>query len=219
MWAARLFARRWPFYVLTGCAVVAALALVHAFWHFRLADLYGEFIFPPMAGTVVMVWAIGDATGTLPSAALRWERIIERAWAVLVVDAAQSLLMLSWNAMMASSSAAGLVGGFCVLVFGGMLVYAEPWICAETDAPPLTLIPSSVVRSMTLAWLNMPRMFGLLALQIGAALLTGLAASALHRGPGFWVSTAIASLLTIVFAIVFSVAYLQTDAEEARVPR
>lgn len=219
---ARLLARRWPLYLL-ACAVVFALqAAFVAFVHVKLADLYAGLIGPPLLIAVATVFAGADATNTL-TAAQRWERIFERAWAIIVFDVGLSFVQSSGiGSMLAGASNAGdIIMGFLTLVLSAMLVYAEPFIALEKDAQTLTLLPFAVLRSMMLGWVNISRIFSLFAVQIAAAiaiLLVQEAAQKTGADGARYIDLAFATLVQLPLAVLYTVAYLDTLSQERATP-
>ena len=217
--AARLFARRWPLYAGT-CAVVFALeALFYTFVHVRLAEYYAALIGAPLISVVVMVNAGADATGTLASAAERWTRIVERGWAIVVLDVGITFVELSGLQTMGGGTLdpGTTLLGLLALFLAAMLVYAEPFACLERDVTTLMVLPFALMRSMILSWVNVSRIFSLFAIQLALnvvdlLLVRGLAAAGIKDATMidmlFW------TLITAPLAILFTVAYLDTLAQE-----
>lgn len=212
--SARLFARRWPLYVCTSLVVFGLEALFYAYVHVRFSDLYATLIGSPLIGVVVMVFAGADATGTLPNAGERWSRIIERAWAVVVIDAGMSYGWFKAEVLMESDTSDFLkmTAGLLILILAGMLVYAEPYVCLEERASTFTVIPLALLRSLMLAWVNMSRIFSLLALQLALSIV----ALMIHST---WLELAFVALITAPLAVVFTVAYLDTVSQERSATR
>jgi hypothetical protein len=153
------------------------------------------------------------------TAAQRWERILERAWALIAIDVGISFVQISgFDTMLLGSNDAGnLILGFLTLLLSAMLVYAEPYAALEKDAHAVTLIPFAVLRSMMLAWVNISRIFSLFAVQIGAVMLvllldeatakSGTTASALA-------GLAFGTCISAPLAALYTVAYLDTISQE-----
>lgn len=215
---ARLFARRWLLYLLV-CAVVFALQAVFVtFVHVKLAELYAELLGPPLVITAVTVFVSADATGTL-SLAQRWERVLERAWAIIIIDVGLSFVNASGLQTVQAGDALDVVFGFLTLLLSGMLLYAEPFAAIEKDTQTLTIVPFAILRSMMLAWVNMSRVFALLAVQIALDIAVLLAEQgALHAGidARLWVDLLMQTLLAAPLAALYTVAYLDTVSQEKR---
>lgn len=211
--------RRWPLYIGT-CAVVFALqAIFYTFVHGRFGALYAGLIAAPLISLVVMVNAGADATGTLETAGQRWARIVERGWAIIAIDvgisfvARQGLETIGAGTVDPGASLLGLLA----LFLAAMLVYAEPFACLEAEVQPLMLLPFALMRSMMLAWVNVSRIFSLFAIQLALSVVNiGIDEALLRAGIKdsmlfdflFW------SLSTAPLAVLFTVAYLDTLAQE-----
>lgn len=185
-----------------------------------LAGLYAGLIGSPLVTVVVTVFVGADATGTL-TIAQRWERIVERAWAIVILDVGLSFVQTSGlGTMLAGSSDAGdIIMGFLTLVLSAMLVYAEPFTALEKDAQPLTLLPFAILRSMMLAWVNLSRVFSLFAVQVAviiATLLLDQAAKSSGFNVTLWVDLPFGTFITAPLAALFTVAYLDTLTQEKR---
>lgn len=216
---ARLLSRRWMLYVLT-CAVVFGLeALLYiAIPNKKVGDLCAGLIGPPLAIVVVTVFTGADATNTL-TIAQRWERIIERAWALIVIDVGLTFVQLSGlqTMLLGSNDAGNLIMGFLTLLLSAMLVYAEPFVALEKDAQAVTLLPFAVLRSMMLAWVNLSRIFSLFAVQI-AAMMAGqlLIEATLKMNPttSTLIGLAFDTIVSVPLAALYTVAYLDTLSQE-----
>lgn len=211
-------ARRWPLYLLT-CAAVFGLQLAFAsFARIAHPEVYAAIVGQPFVIAVVTVFAGADATGKL-STAQCWERIAERAWAIIVMDVGFSVLNASALKSVESADGVDVVFGFLAILLGGMLVYAEPFAALEKDAQTLTLIPFALLRSMMLAWVNISRVFALLAVQIATAILLLLAEEGARRAgiaASVWVDLGLATLVSAPLAALYAVAYLDTLSVEKR---
>lgn len=215
---ARLLARRWLLYALVCAAVFGLQVAFVTFVHVKLAPLYAMLVGPPLAIAVVTVFTGADATGTL-SLAERWERIAERAWAIVVIDVALSFVNASGLQTVQTGDALNVVFGFLTLLLSGMLVYAEPFAALEPQAQTLTVVPFAILRSMMLAWVNISRIFALLAVQVGLDILVLLAEQGARRvgiSATLWVDLALQTLLSAPLAALFAVAYLDTVSQERR---
>lgn len=186
----------------------------------KLADLCAELIGPPLVIAVVTVFAGADATNAL-TIAQRWERILERAWAIIILDVGLSFVQISGIETMLSgaSNAGDTIMGFLTLLLSAMLVYAEPFAALEKDAQTLTLLPFAILRSMMLGWVNISRIFSLFAVQIGAIILGILAhqaALALKLNAVLWADLPFGTIVSVPLAALYTVAYLDTVSQEKR---
>jgi hypothetical protein len=217
--AAHLFARRWLLYVLTCVAVFGLEFLFYTFVHVKFATLYAMLIGSPLVSVVVLVNVGADATGTLPAAAQRFERIIERAWAIIVLDVLISIVAQIGLGSMLAPDAGDKIAGIAVFFLAGTLVYAEPFAALETEVQTITLLPFSLLRSTILSWINLPRIFSLLAIQIAVWLgQIELDRVATPRGAHAvdLIDLAYVALTSAPLAALFAIAYLDTSAQERR---
>lgn len=220
MVAARLFARRWLVYLATIAVVFCLEALFYIYVHVKLADFYASLIGSPLIGVVTIVFAGADALGTMPDARERWSRIIERAWAIVVIDVGLSFIWLIALSSIGSnvSDIATVAGGVLILILGGMLVYAEPFACLEEHVRTAAIVPFALFRSMMLAWVNMSRVFSLLAIQLAIGVLETFVET-LKIGDPRWIVLAIAAVTTAPLSVLFTVAYLDTLSQEEKAAR
>jgi hypothetical protein len=192
--------------------------IFYASVHVKMADFYAELIGTPLIIVVVTVFTGGDATDTL-TLAQRWERIIERAWALIVLDVGLSFVQISGiqTMLLGTSNAGDTIMGFLTLLLSAMLVYAEPFAALEKNVQPITLVPFSVLRSMMLGWVNISRIFSLFAVQI-AAIIAGIFVhqASLRTGAdgAVWIGLAFGAFVSAPLAALFTVAYLDTLAQE-----
>lgn len=204
--------------MLTSAVVFGLEALFYVNVHVKFADLYATLIASPLISVVTIVFAGCDALDILPSARERWGRIIERAWAIIVIDVALTFISTAALAGMASNASdfLNVALGVCVLILYGMLLYAEPFACLEEHVRTLTIVPFAVLRSMMLAWVNMSRIFSLLAIQLAIGIVAQLAYFSKILPDPKWVDLAIVGITTAPLSILFTVAYLDTLSQEQK---
>lgn len=215
MVTARLLARRWFFYLLV-CVVLCALSTAFAlFVHVKGAVYYPELIAPALAVVIVTVFVGGDATETW-TLQERWARILERAWAIILLDIGVGFVMQSGFAAVQGPDAVVILFGFLTVLLSGMLAYAEPYAALETDTRTLTLVPFAILRSMMLAWVNISRIFALLAIQ--TAIYTAFRYAEIKTGTSgsFWVDLLVPIVADVPLGALYAVAYLDTVSEERR---
>jgi len=194
-------------------------ALFYLFVHVRASQLYATLVGEPLLIVVVTVYVGCDARGVLPSAAERWSRIVERAWAVIIVDVALTIVNSVGFGAMQEGDPINVVLGTLVLFLGAMLIYTEPYLCLNDEAPLVAMIPLSILRSMMLAWVNMSRVFSLFALQLAVAiadvyveqLCTHRFKTAAWADFGFW------TIANVPLSALFAVAYLDTLSQERKI--
>ncbi len=217
--AAQIFVRRWPLYLASCAAVFGLEALFCRFVHVRFASFYAELIGSPLISAVVLVNVGCDAAQTLQRRGERLERILERAWAIIVIDVCISLVMKMGLESMSSADAGDIFLGIAVMFLAAMLAYAEPYAALEEGAATLTVVPLAILRSMMLAWVNISRIFSLFAIQIALS----IAEIALLKAVAGWgeqtlatLDLAYVALATAPLSALFAIAYLDTLAQERR---
>lgn len=212
---ARLLARRWAFYLLV-CAVISALSIAFVqFVHVKGAIYYPGLIAPGVVSVIVTVFVSGDATATW-TLQERWARILERAWAIILIDIGIGFVAESGLASLQTSDVINTVFGFLTVLLSGMLVYAEPFAALENDVQTLTLIPFALLRSMMLAWVDISRIFALLAVQVAADALVLFAAKSVSAHGALAVEFVLPVVLEVPLAALFAIAYLDTVSQERR---
>lgn len=192
--------------------------------HVRFAEFFAALIGAPLSGCVAMVFSGSDATGMLPANAERWGRVVERAWAIVVIDVGMTYLQLEALQMIAAggSDAGSILLGMLALFLVAMLVYAEPFACLEAQVRTRSIVPLALLRSMMLAWTNMSRVFSLFAIQLALSIADIVIVRAASAGgikdPG-WIELLFTAIATVPFAVLVTVAYLDTAAQEQRETR
>lgn len=205
---------RLPLYLATATVVFALESLFLLYSHIPYAALYAAIIGAPLIIVVVTVNAFADATGTLEEPRERWGRILERAWAIILLDAGISIAQDVGIAAVAAAQAeiGALLVGFMVLWLTAMLVYAEPILCVEAKAGGLAALPLALLQSMTLAWMNLSRIFALFAVTLLfelADILIAQSSTGLGTRAAF-LTIAYEALAEIPLATLYTVAYLET---------
>jgi hypothetical protein len=131
--------------------VIAAEGVTVVTWHSPAAYYVASAIFLPLFVTVVYAFAIGDVDGSMTTAAI-WSRVLERAWAVIVIDLLVSLV--ATLALLAMGSTDLLVQIFAIpsLLLSVTLVFADVHAVATRKAEPWwMLIPRSFAVSVATA--------------------------------------------------------------------
>lgn len=173
----------------------------------------------PLLDVVVVVNVGCDATGALQSWRERLERIVERAWAIIIIGAASTIVVSVAFAGLRSADPLDAAMSVMVMFMSAMLAYAEPYACLDEEASPYTIVPFAFLRSMMLAWVNLPRVAAFFALTLAVTLAdAGLVRVLLQLrapGPAYW-EFAYGALADAAIMTVFTVGYLETLAQERR---
>lgn len=141
---------------------------------------------------------------------------MERAWAIILLDIGIAFVAQSGLVALQMNEVTNIVFGFLTVLLSGMLVYAEPFAALEKDVQTLTLLPFAVLRSMMLAWVNVSRIFALLAIQIGAYAVVRFAEMAAGVSGVLGVDLVVPIVLEVPIAALCAVAYLDTVSQERR---
>ncbi len=213
--AARLFLRRWLLY-LTTCAIVFGIEMLFLrFVHVKFASLYAALIGVPLVNALVTINIGADASGMLPTLSQRVERILERTWAIIILDVAGVIVAQVGLSSMLSGAAINVLLGVLVTFLAAMLVYTEPYAALEGEVQTLTVVPLAILRSMMLCWVNMPRILKLFIVQIIVA-IGQVEFVRLARTPAQTdiLELAFVTLTSAPLAALFAVAYLDTLVQE-----
>ncbi len=212
--AARLIAKRWLLY--SACTLVAIalqLLVVHLLNANSRAVMFIELIAAPLVNAVVIVYAGEDDLGTMPLCSQRVERILERAWAIILLDA--GLTIVQWISF--ETMAMGDIGerllGVTALFLSTTLLYSEPYAALENEVSPVAVVPFALMRSMMLGWVNVTRICTFFAIQL--LVFAGSSALIVKGGSRSLDYAIVYSTITgAVLWVYFTVAYLRTLKEE-----
>jgi len=148
--AAKLYARRWPLYVLCATAAFAlqiGVDLTHLL-DVRLLDLIGGIVVLPIFAAIVYGFVAHDATGSEMPEISVWERIAERVWAVIVIDAITTVFGFVTPG---SDVLLGLVYFTGSLILAAFLMYADVSAVVEPGLSTLGVVPQSILASARIA--------------------------------------------------------------------
>jgi hypothetical protein len=211
--AARLYARRWPLYVL--CAIVAfavqiGIDLTHALRP-PVLEVLGQMLALPALVAIAYGFVNADSSGESTPDSGVWERIGERFWAVFVIDAISTLFNLANPGTTSLLLSVLFLTG--ILVLTALLIYADVYAVIEPGVAATTIVQQSIMASARTAMtrLGYSRAIILVFLQIATAWAASLADGGVgNHVPGLptFASTAIISLLAGPFAALTLVVYL-----------
>jgi hypothetical protein len=211
--ALRLTVRRWQLYtaaVLAAFALQIALALV---WRVPHAVDLGGAIAIPLVTALVYAFVSADAGEGPVAEGLVWERFLERAWAVIIID---FLLSYIWTAALiysTSSKIVDLLAGLAAFGFSVVAVFADAGAVVDDDVSVWTVIPRSLLRSIATAWSG--TIFIRALAIVSFALLEFLAQTSLyfalmHLSPSqadFWAQVPLATIVAPPLAAVTVIVY------------
>jgi hypothetical protein len=218
--ALRLCARRWWFY---SIAVLATIGLETAFLALRgLRDPIdvASLIVLPILALIVYVFVGTDATGQDVPPAARWTRVLERSWAVIVIDIVCTLLLSVAIGGLSVPNGSGLVIGLVAYALVMLTIFADINAALEPNVGSLWLIPGAFARSAVLAThrSNVFLTLSLVATDVLFYIIEGLLASwfsSIHFANAlFWANIPLQALLQIPLGALGVVVYLECIARE-----
>lgn len=121
-------------------------------WRAPQAIELGGAIAVPLINALVYAFVSADAGESSIAQALVWERFLERAWAVIVLD---FLINYIWTAALVYSTSANLlelIAGLAAFGFCVVAVFADAGAVVDDDVSVWNVIPRSLVRSVAAAW-------------------------------------------------------------------
>jgi hypothetical protein len=137
-------------YVAIGCAAVALQAAIVYLWHAKDALVVASFIVPPFFVTIANAFTFADVAGE--ERAATWLRILERSWAVLIVDLLLQLLAVVELTQIGSGDLLLQILGSFTLVLNVSLVFSDVHATIGDADPWWLLVPRSLAASMAVAW-------------------------------------------------------------------
>jgi len=211
--AARLYARRWPLYLI--CAIAAfALQIGIDLTHLldaRLLDLIGGIVVLPSFGAIVYGFVAHDTIGSEMPEASVWERIAERVWAVIVIDAITTVFGF---AVPGSDFLLGLIYFTGNLILAAFLMFADVGAVVESGLSARAVVPQSVLASARIAMTRIGYgraiilVFAQIVFTYAAIWLDGVLGTR-ALGLSTFGSAALFSLVTGPFAALVTVVYLE----------
>ena len=175
-------------------------------------DLGGAIAIPLVTALVYAFVSADDAESPVAEN-LVWERFLERAWAVIVID---FLLSYVWTAALVystSSKIVELLAGLAAFGFSVVAVFADAGAVVDDDVTVWTVIPRAILRSVATAWSSTIFMRALAI--VSFALLAFVAQSSLYIAlthfnvsqADFWAQVPIATVITPPLAAITVIVY------------
>jgi hypothetical protein len=133
----------------TAC-VIGAQALIVFVWRIPHGLDYSGFVLPPILTTLVYAFVWNDSDEAPQTAASTWERVLERAWAVIVIDLLFSILVNTGINALVIQDPIGVVLGIVILTVAVPLVFADTSATVD-EMPVWWLLPGAFWRSVRAA--------------------------------------------------------------------
>jgi hypothetical protein len=143
-----LVRKRLPLYAGVGALVIAAQAAIYAL-RIPNALAIGGFLIDPIFVTIVYAFVLADTRDTA-TPYLPWARVLERLWAVIVIDFLVTLLQIQLYGF--STDIVGVLAGAAIGLFSALFMLADASAVIDDEHDWLLLIPRSFGRSFSLSW-------------------------------------------------------------------
>jgi len=134
--------RRFPLYTGATALIVALQALVVFVWRVPYGIVYSSFVFPPLLTTLVYAFVWADTGSEAPPAGSIWERVLERSWAVIVVDLGVTFVQSSGVAGIQSGDPLAIASGVAVLIVSAPLIFVDTSATVD-DMPVWWILPGA----------------------------------------------------------------------------
>jgi hypothetical protein len=206
--------RRFAIFVPAIAVALLVQALVAVVARVNHGTEVGEAVVLPVLTTLTYAFVAADARGVPLDARSIWERFLERAWAVIVIDF--FLTIVSGIGLTASiaQNPLDVAVGTAVFVFCALLVFSDASATIDDDATVWSVIPRSIANSVRTAWnrRTFVRALAIFSLQLVAfAVQIGLSAwfvQAHVRDGDFWSQVPLLTIVTPPLAALTALVYV-----------
>lgn len=209
--ALALVYKRWALYLGLVVLAIALQGAIVAFWRAPQALFFANLIVAPILQTVVYAFTAADLSEERDHA-WAWGRVLERAWAVIVIDFL--LWFVNVSALQTGDGILSfLVASFYMLV-GATLLFSDVSATIDDEESLLLLIPRSFVRSIAATWQSGIIWQALALYFLGVLLSLGslglqVQFDSLHiPQAAFWANIPLGTLLTPPLSALTALVYL-----------
>ena len=207
-----LLLRRLGLYTILVILSVAAEGALVRYMHAPLGEGLANALVLPIFATIVYAFAgadarNGDATGNV------WLRVLERVWAVIVIDFITFVIAASSATSGAQTLAAVIVGSLELLLVV-LFTFVDVAAVLDDEESWVLLIPHAFVKGVTIAWSRgtLIRCFILYALQLAVGWIAFGTLTAFQHyriaGGEFWANLALTTVLYLPICVYTVVVYL-----------
>jgi len=133
----------------TACVMALQWIVVFGF-HIQYGYEYSSAVLLPLLTTIAYAFTWADSDESPQTAASTWERVLERSWAVIVLDLGVGLVQGIGFASVRTGDPINLTLGIIVLVITAPLVFADTSATVD-DMPVWWILPGAVWRAMRVA--------------------------------------------------------------------
>lgn len=208
-------------------ALLAAIAgtlacegAIHTFAHTAHVDEFAQLLVPQVATAIAYALAGADALGQPPRGQL-WVRVLERLWAVVIVNAVPSAAGLAAaTAVGTSVDAQTFFMQLALMLVAILLAFADVAAVIQPDLRMRDVLPFSIARSArlvanTLIWM---RVLGLMIVDALLMAAVTVGTQALARAglgvPAFWAYAGASTLITVTLAVFLALLYVDADLRD-----
>jgi hypothetical protein len=142
--------RRLPLYAAATACVIGAQALIVFVWRFPHGLDYSGFVLPPLLTTLVYAFVWSDSDEAPQATAVTWERVLERAWVVIVIDLIFTILVGTGLSGIRTREPIEIGIGIVILLLAAQLVFADTSATVD-EMPVWWLLPGALWRSLRIA--------------------------------------------------------------------
>jgi len=192
----------------TAIAWALGLAIARAPMQPLVAESAAQLIALPLVASFIYLWVTDLPDGSPRSLSNALERLLERSWAVLLIDLALSLIQ-------ALSTAPSMILWDLLLVpLLAATIYADVAATLDSDIPTIALLPHAAMRTLSLAMhaRNFGRMCLLLAAQFGLQAVLLEIASILPHGSRTAATLVLAIVAQVALAAVTARAFVEASS-------
>jgi hypothetical protein len=188
--------------------------------HLPAGDVVGAVIFSPMLVALVYSFARSDTSETPLSAQEIWERLLERAWAVVIVDFITGWIFANGFYLSLSPTIGPQILGVMLMAVSIPLVFADASAVADDNLTAWNVIPLAFLNGIRRAYAPaiFPRALLVYALNAlfffsSQELAAGLDAQHVAN-PLFWGTTPLNTLVTPGLAVLTMVIYRDGSSDK-----
>jgi len=187
---------------------VAIEAVIIYAWQAKPAQLVADAVVQPLFVIVVTAFSFGDLSGD--GAAALWARVLERLWAVLLIDLLVVLIAAFGLGGIIAPDIGSRVLGTGLIVIAISFIFADVYATVADDVPWWLLVPRSFAASMIATWRGLTFTRAMVVFALGDLLPAPIAALAqsylqsLHVAHADFWSTAVPVMLLLPVVQAFS---------------
>ncbi len=168
----------------------------------------------PVLATIAYARVAADRGGAAVTPAAFWERVLERVWAVILLDFAVAYIVAVALATALQGNFFERVLGTVALLYSATLVFADVIATVSDDVPMWLLLPLALWHSIRVAWSpgTFVRVVALLAIAMAVTLAQNgiFALMSVHHvaHASFWAQVPLATILTVPSSVLVVLVYL-----------